>query len=162
MINDKMTKALNVQMNKEFYNSRLYLSMATFFHDINMDGAANWMEKQAEEETEHAMKLYNYLKDRGARILLTEVPAPPTSWASPLAAFEDAYKHECDVTKEIDDLVELARSLKDNATLNFLQWFVDEQVEEEASTDAVVQKLKMASQGGHCALFFMDRMLGER
>ncbi|MGI6355360.1 MAG: ferritin [Lentisphaerae bacterium] len=162
MINDKMTKALNVQMNKEFYNSRLYLSMATFFHDINMDGAASWMEKQAEEETEHAMKLYNYLKDRGARILLTEVPAPPTSWASPLAAFEDAYKHECDVTKEIDDLVELARSLKDNATLNFLQWFVDEQVEEEASTDAVVQKLKMASQGGHCALFFMDRMLGER
>ena len=144
------------------FTTRACICQWPFFHDINMDGAANWMEKQAEEETEHAMKLYNYLKDRGARILLTEVPAPPTSWASPLAAFEDAYKHECDVTKEIDDLVELARSLKDNATLNFLQWFVDEQVEEEASTDAVVQKLKMASQGGHCALFFMDRMLGER
>ncbi|HOG49954.1 MAG TPA: ferritin [Lentisphaeria bacterium] len=161
MLNDKMTKALNVQMNKEFYNSRLYLSMATFLHDINMDGAAKWMEKQAEEETEHAMKIYNYLNARGARILLTEVPAPPTSWASPLAAFEDAYKHECDVTKEIDDLVELARTLKDNATLNFLQWFVDEQVEEEGMTDAVVQKLKMASKGPG-ALFFMDRMLGER
>ncbi|HQL87744.1 MAG: ferritin [Lentisphaerae bacterium] len=161
MINDKMAKALNEQMNKEFYNSRLYLSMATFFHDINMEGGAKWMEKQAAEETEHAMKLYNYLKDRGARILLTEVPAPPTSWASPLAAFEDAYKHECDVSKEIDDLVEMARTLKDNATLNFLQWFVDEQVEEEAITDAIVQKLKMASKGSG-ALFFMDRMLGER
>ena len=161
MINDKMVKALNVQMNNEFYNSRLYLSMATFFYDINLDGAAHWMEKQAVEETGHAMKLYSHLKERNARILLTEVPAPPTKWATPLAVFEDAYKHECEVTKAFDALVSQAQSLKDNATLNFLQWFVNEQVEEEASVDAVVQKLKMASSAPG-ALFFIDRMLGER
>ena len=161
MISDKMVKALNVQMNNEFYNSRLYLSMATYFYDINLDGAAHWMEIQAVEETGHAMKLYNHLKERNARILLTEVPAPPTEWKSPLAAFEDAYKHECDVTKAFDGLVAQAQSLKDNATLNFLQWFVDEQVEEEASVDAVVQKLKMASNAPG-AMFFIDRMLGER
>lgn len=161
MISDKMVDALNAQMNNEFFNSRLYLSMATYFIETNLDGAAHWMEKQAEEETEHAMRIYEHLKERGARILLSEIPKPPTNWNSPLHAYEDAYKHECDITEAFDKLVEMAQELKDYATLNFLQWFVDEQVEEEDSVDSVVQKLKMAGDAPG-ALFFVDRMLSER
>jgi ferritin len=161
MIGEKVTAALNLQMNREFYNARLYLSMAAYFHSINLEGAAQWMEAQSLEETGHAMRLYQHLQERGARILLAAVDAPPTTWDSPLAAFEAAYEHECKVTREFDEHVELARTEKDNATLGFLQWFVNEQVEEEASVDAIVQKLKMI--GEHrSGLFMLDRALGER
>ncbi len=161
MIGEEVTAALNLQMNREFYNARLYLSMAAYFHSIYLEGAARWMEVQAQEETGHALRLYQHLRERGARILLAAIDAPPTSWDSPLAAFEAAYQHECRVTREFDEHVELAHAEKDNATLNFLQWFVKEQVEEEASVDAVVQKLKMI--GDHASgLLMLDRALGER
>jgi ferritin len=161
MIGEKVAAALNLQMNREFYNARLYLSMAAYFHSINLEGAAGWMESQSQEETGHAMRLYKHLRERGARILLAAIDAPPTKWDSPLAAFQAAYEHECKVTREFDEHVDLARAEKDNATLNFLQWFVNEQVEEEASVDAVVQKLKMIGdhKGG---LFMLDHALGER
>jgi len=160
MIGEKVTAALNLQMNREFYNAKLHLSMAAYFHSINMEGAARWMETQSQEETGHAMRLYQHLQERGARILLSAVEAPPTEWDSPLAAFEAAYKHECKVTREFDEHLELAQAEKDNATINFLQWFVKEQVEEEASVDAIVQKLKMI--GEHrSGLFMLDRALGE-
>ncbi|MCA1809767.1 MAG: ferritin [Kiritimatiellia bacterium] len=161
MIGKKMATALNEQMNHEFYNSRLYLAMAAFFHDLNMEGGAHWMELQAQEETGHAMRLYSYLKERGGRIMLEAIQAPPMEWDSPLAAFEAAYQHECSVTKEFDQLVELACAEKDNATLNFLQWFVTEQVEEESTVDAVVQKIKMAHDAPG-AIFMIDRMLAQR
>ncbi len=161
MIGEKVAAALNLQMNREFYNSRLYLSMAAYFHSINMEGAARWMESQSQEETGHAMRLYKHLQERGVRILLAAVEAPPTKWDSPLAAFEAAYEHECKVTREFDEHLELARKEKDNATINFLQWFVNEQVEEEASVDAVVQKLKMVGERSS-GLFMLDRALGER
>ena len=102
MISDRMADLLNRQMNREFFNSHLYLSMATYFYDINLDGFAHWMEKQAEEETEHAMRLYAQLQERGARIKVGCVEAPPLEWSSPLAAFEDAYAHECKVSGEFD------------------------------------------------------------
>ena len=161
MIGTKVSEALNLQMNREFFNARLYLAMAAYFESINMEGAAHWMELQSQEETGHAMRLYRHLKERGARILLSEVPAPPTEWDSPLAAFEAAYEHECKVTREFDEHVELAHAEKDNATLNFLQWYVDEQVEEEASVDAVIQKMQMAKKAPG-ALFMIDRMLAQR
>jgi ferritin len=161
MIGEKVKTALNLQMNRESYNARLYLSMAAYFHSLNLEGMARWMEAQSHEETGHALRLYQHLRERGARILLAAVDAPPTNWDSPLAAFEAAYQHECKVTREFDEHVELARAEKDNATLNFLQWFVNEQVEEEAAVDAVVQKLKMI--GEHSSgLFMLDRALGER
>jgi ferritin len=161
MIGEKVAAALSLQMNREFYNARLYLSMAAYFHSINLEGAAGWMESQSKEEAGHAMRLYKHLQERGARILLAAIDAPPTKWDSPLAAFEAAYEHECKVTREFDEHLELARAQKDNATISFLQWFVNEQVEEEASVDAVVQKLKMIGdhKGG---LFMLDRALGER
>jgi len=161
MIGKKVTAALNLQMNREFYNSRLYLSMATYFHSINMEGAARWMELQAQEETGHAMRLYKHLLERGARVTVAAIEAPPTKWESPLAAFEAAYEHECKVTKEFDEHVALAQAEKDNATLNFLQWFVNEQVEEEASVDSVIQSIKMAKNAPG-ANFMIDRMLAQR
>lgn len=161
MITDKVAEALNLQMNREFFNSNLYLSMAAYFDSINMEGATLWMEKQAEEEREHAFRLYSHLKERGARITVGAVEAPPRTWDSPVAAFEAAYEHECKVTREFDEHMELAESEKDNATRIFLQWFVNEQVEEEASVDAIIQKLKMAKDapGG---MMMIDRMLGQR
>jgi ferritin len=161
MISDKMTEALNLQMNREFFNARLYLSMAAYFESLNLTGAAHWMQLQAQEETGHAMRLYGHLSERGARIVVGALEAPPTDWDSPLAAFEAAYEHECKVSREFDEHVALAQAEKDNASLIFLQWFVNEQVEEEASADAIVQKLKMIGdhKGG---LFMLDRALGER
>ncbi|MFA6930430.1 MAG: ferritin [Lentisphaeria bacterium] len=161
MISAKMSDLLNLQMNREFFNNRLYLSMATYFYSINLDGFARWMEQQAQEETGHAMRLYKHLQERGARILVAAVPAPPTEWKSPQAAFEDAYAHECKVSEEFNELVAEAQAVKDNATLIFLQWFVTEQVEEEANVDAVIQKLKMAK-GSTGALLMLDSKLGAR
>lgn len=161
MIGKKVTDALNLQMNREFFNARLYLSMAAYFESLNMPGAANWMSVQAQEETEHAMRLYNHLRERGAHILLAALEAPPTEWDSPLAAFEAAYEHECMVSRQFDEHLALAQAEKDNPTIIFLQWFINEQVEEEASADAIVQKIKMI--GDHKgSQFMLDRMLGER
>ena len=158
MIGEKVAAALNLQMNREFYGARLYLPMAAYFHAINMEEAARWMELQSHEETEHAMRLYEHLQDRGARIVIAAIKAPPKEWDSPLAALEAAYKHECTVTREFDEHLELARAEQDNATINFLQWFANEQVEEEASADNIVQKMKMTKG----ATFMIDRMLAQR
>ena len=161
MIGCEMAEALNLQMNREFFNARLYLSMAAYFESLKMEGAAHWMQLQAEEETGHAKRLYEHLRERGARILLSALEAPPTEWDSPLAAFEAAYEHECKVTKEFDEHMALARAEKDNATISFLQWFVDEQVEEEQSADDIVQKLKLM-EGFKGGLFMLDGELGQR
>lgn len=161
MIGEKMVEALNLQMNREFYNARLYLSMAAYFDSLDMEGATSWMEIQAREETGHAMRIYRHLKERGGRIRLSEIQAPPQEWDSPLDAFQAAYEHECRVSREFDEHMALAESENDNASKVFLQWFVNEQVEEEASVDAVVQKLKKLQDvpGGE---YMIDEMLGQR
>lgn len=161
MIKEKIKDAINKQINAEMYSAYLYLSMSTYFESINLKGFASWMKAQAQEEMLHAMKLYDYVNERGGRVLLTAIDTPPTQWDSSLAVFEYTYKHEQKVTGLINDLVDLAISEKDHATNNFLQWFVAEQVEEESSADEVVQKLKIAGdQGG--GLFMLDRELGQR
>jgi ferritin len=119
------------------------------------------MRVQATEEINHAMKIFDYVNERGGRVLLDAIDKPATKWASPLSAFEAAYKHEQKVTRLINNLVDLAIKEKDHATENFLHWFVAEQVEEEASADDVVQKLKLAGKSGS-ALFMIDRELGQR
>jgi len=159
MISEKMEIALNKQINAELYSSYLYLSMAAYFESVDLAGCANWMRAQTQEEIFHAMKMYDFLNERGGRVKLTAIEAPPTEWESPLAVFEHAYKHEQLVTSLINDLMELAISEKDHATQIFLQWFVSEQVEEEASANEVVQKLKLAGDSG---LFMVDRELGQR
>lgn len=161
MISKKMEDALNGQVNAELYSAYLYLSMESYFKSKNMNGFATWMRVQTQEEMMHVLKIYEFIDERGGRILLKPIEGPPTDWDSPLAAFEAVYEHEQKVTGLINDLVELAIEQKDHATNSFLQWFVNEQVEEEASADRIIQQLKMIGDapGG---IFLFDRELGQR
>lgn len=161
MLKEKMEKKLNNQVNAELYSSYLYLSMSAYFSDINLNGCAHWMRLQAREELSHALKIYDYINERGGRPVLTGIDAPPRSWDSPTDVFENVLSHEQKVTGLINDLVDLAIELKDHATNNFLQWFVSEQVEEEASADEVLQKVKLAGNQGS-GLFMLDQELGRR
>ena len=161
MLSKSMEDALNKQINAELYSAYLYLSMAAYFDSISLDGFSHWMKLQAKEETEHAYKIYGYVYERGGAVILEAINKPPTKWDSPLAVFEDAYKHEQKVSEMINNLVAMAREEKDYATENFLQWFVEEQVEEEADADEVVQKLRMVKDSRN-GLFMMDGKLGQR
>ena len=161
MLSDRMQKALNGQLNAEIYSSYLYLSMNAYFKSANLDGFANWMNAQAQEEMMHAMKFYDFIHQRGGRVLLAAIDTPPTDWDSPLSVFEDTLQHEQKVTGFINELVEIAMEERDHATQIFLQWFVTEQVEEEESVGNVLEQLKLlgdARQG----LFLMDRELASR
>ncbi len=161
MLKKKMVKALNDQVNAEMFSSYLYLSMEAYFQSISLGGFAAWMRAQVQEEMMHGMKFYNFIQERGGKVTLEAIAKPEFSWASPLVAFEAIQKHEEHVTNLINNLVDLAISEKDHATNNFLQWFVSEQVEEEASVGAVVDKLKMI-QDNPSGLFMVDAELGKR
>jgi ferritin len=161
MLSKKIENAINKQINAELWSAYLYLSMSAHFESINLGGFANWMRVQAQEELGHAMKFYHHVIERRGRVTVTAIAAPSISWKSPLNAFEDAFKHEQKVTGMINDLANMAVGEKDHATANMLQWFIDEQVEEELSTDAIVQKLKMigTNTGG---LYMLDHELAQR
>jgi len=161
MLSKKLHKGLNDQINAELFSAYLYLSMSSWFKAQNLEGFASWLQIQAQEEVEHAMKFYGYLHDKGADVELKQIEAPQKSWKSPLAAFEDAYKHEVYVSSLINDLADLAVADKDHATNVFLHWFVEEQVEEEASALAVVEKLKLVAThpGG---VYMLDREMASR
>ncbi len=161
MLSDKMRDALNGQMVAELYSAYLYLAMAAYFESVKMSGMANWMRAQFAEEQEHGFKLFDYVKDQGARVMLAAIEKPRVEWESPLAAFEAAYGHEQKVTGLINDLVELAESEGDEGTREFLQWFVKEQEEEEESADAIVQKLKQAGDAAS-EVAMIDQELGRR
>ena len=161
MISKKVEKELNKQINAELYSAYLYLSMSAYFEFENLKGFANWMRVQAQEELTHAMKIYDYLNERGGRVELAEVAAPKTSWQGVIEVFEDTYRHEQKVTKLINNLVDVAAEEKDYATVNFLQWFVSEQVEEEASSSAILEQLKLIDGKGP-ALLMIDRELKQR
>ncbi len=161
MLSKKIEESLNKQCNAELYSAYLYLSMSAYFQSINLAGFANWMRVQAQEEQMHGMKFYDFVVERGGRVLLKAIEAPPTEWKSPTEVFENVYKHEQKVTGLINDLVNLAISEKDHATNNFLQWFVKEQVEEEASADEVLQKARLVADHPN-GIFMLDRELGSR
>ena len=157
----KTEAALNKQLNAEAYSSYLYLAMSAYFESENLRGFAHWMRVQAGEEWMHAMKFYDHIRARLGRVELAAISAPPREWKSPLAAFEEAFKHEQMVSGLIHGLVDLATKSKDHATANFLQWFVSEQVEEEAQTDEIVQKLNQM-RDAPAGLFIVDRELAQR
>ncbi|MFH0960148.1 MAG: ferritin [Pseudomonadota bacterium] len=161
MIKEDIQKSFNDQINAEIYSSYLYLSMAAYFNSVNLPGFANWMKCQAQEELVHAMKFFDFVNERRGDVTLKAIDGPPTTWDSPAHAFEEAYKHEQKVTSLINGLVDLAMAERDHASSSFLQWFVNEQVEEEASTDDVVQRLKLAGDKGG-GLFMIDRELATR
>ncbi len=161
MLSEKMENALNEQINAEFYSSYLYLSMACYFEDKGLPGSANWMRNQAQEEWYHGMKLHDFVNERGGRVTLKAIDAPPAEWKSTLAVFENVLSHEQKVTGLINDLVNMALDERDHATNIFLQWFVSEQVEEEASAGEVLQKLKLIG-NDTTGLFTLDQELGQR
>lgn len=161
MISEKMQKALNDQINAEFFSAYLYLAMAAYFEGQNLSGCARWMELQYQEESEHAMKIYKYINDRGGRVQLNTIEKPQAEWDSPMTAFEAAYKHELYITSRINDLMKLAVELNDFTTQSFLQWYLDEQVEEEASVDEIVQSFQLMGNDKR-GLFMLDRELKQR
>lgn len=161
MISQKMQDAMNDQVNEELFSGYLYYSMSAYFEAISLPGFAHWMRAQALEEQEHAHRFYNFINERGGKVNLKAVAAPKTEWSSPVEMFEEALKHERHISQRINYLVDTALEEKDHASANFLQWFVAEQVEEEASADEVLQRLKLVenSKGG---LFMIDRELAQR
>jgi ferritin len=161
MLNQKIQDAFNQQINAEIYSEYLYLSMASHFESENLKGMANWMRIQSGEERMHAMKFYDYILARGGKVKLLPIEAPPASWKKPLEAFEEAYKHELKVTGLINNLANLSIEEKDHAAHMFLEWFVNEQVEEEANAQAIVDQLKLVGDNG-VAIFMIDQELGKR
>lgn len=161
MIGSRMQQAMNEQIQHEMASAYLYLSMAAFFHAQSLDGMAQWMKVQALEEQGHAMRFFDHIIERGGNVGLLAIEAPETSWASPVAAFEGAFAHEQFITRKIDDLVKIAREENDNAAGMMLQWFVTEQVEEEATASKIVDTLKILGDSGH-GLLMADRELGAR
>jgi len=160
-MNEEIEATLNEQINEELGSYYIYLSMEAYFASESLDGFATWMEYQAREEVEHAMRIFRFLNDRGARVRLQAIEEPKSEWASPLAAFKDAYEHEQYITQKINELVDLAEEKDDKATLNMLDWFVEEQVEEEATTEAIVDKLEMVGESGS-GLLALDKSLASR
>jgi len=161
MINNKVQKAINEQIKDELYSGYLYLAMAAYLESADWSGFAHWMRTQADEELSHALKLYEYLNERGGRVELQTIDAPPKEFDSPLDVFEKAYAHEQHVTQLIHTLYETAAAEKDYATQSMLKWFIDEQVEEEDNTSTIVAQLCLAGDKGN-ALLMLDRVLGER
>lgn len=161
MIHEKMEKAFNEQINKELYSSYLYLSMAAYFQNLGLSGFANWMRVQVQEENFHAMKMFDYVINRGGKVILETIDKPEYVWKSVLEVYEETLKHEEYVTSLIYKLSDVADEVKDRASISFLQWFIDEQVEEEATASDVIAKLKLISDNGD-ALYAMDKEFAAR
>ena len=161
MISQKMQDAINAQINREMYSAYLYLSMASWCESHDLPGFANWMVVQAKEELIHSQMMFKFVLDRDGRVLLQPIGGPKTEWDSSVAVFQEVLEHEQSVTRHIHELVDIATGEKDHATANFLQWFVSEQVEEEASARAVLQQVRLVGDapGG---LFLVDRELARR
>jgi ferritin len=152
---------MNEQINKELFSSYLYLSMAAYFEDHNLSGFAAWMRVQAEEEREHAMKFFDFVLERGGKVLLKGIDAPKTAWTSTLEIAEEVVAHEAKVTASIYALYELALKEKDYPAQVMLQWFINEQVEEEKNAAEIVANLKLIEERG-TAVLMLDKQLGKR
>jgi ferritin len=161
MLNENVQEALNDQINAEIFSSYLYLSMQAYFESLSLKGFSNWMRVQVQEELVHAMKFYDFICERSGRAKLAAIEAPQFEWKSPADAFAAAYKHEQYITSRINELVNLALKEKDYATQTMLQWFVTEQVEEEANSSQIAGELKLIGDDKR-ALLMIDRELATR
>lgn len=161
MIGKKMKEALNEQIKYELESAYLYLAMVAYFESISLEGMAQWMRVQSKEEVEHAMKFFDHINERSGHVELLSIAQPKKKWSSPLEAFKAAYEHEQFITGKINELVKIAAEETDHAAGILLQWFVSEQVEEEASTSRVVDMLERIGDSGH-GLLLLDRELGTR
>jgi ferritin len=161
MINPKVEKIMNEQIKHEMESFYIYMSMAAYFHAENLDGMAHWMRSQAHEEMVHAMKFFDHINDRGGTVKLMDLKQLKTEWSSPLEAWEDAYEHEQFISGKINEIMSVVREEKDYPAEPLADWFVNEQIEEEANSSKIAAEMKRIenSKGG---LFMMDRELGNR
>lgn len=160
MISEKLQNAINGQITAEIWSANLYLSMSFYLQHEGFDGFAHWMREQSKEEMEHAYALADYVMKRGGVAKVDKIDVVPQGWGSPLEVFEHVYKHECHVSELIDNLVNVALEEKDKASQDFLWGYVREQVEEEATVQNIVDKLKRC--GDHAGILYMDDKLGQR
>ncbi|MBN1658966.1 MAG: ferritin [Anaerolineae bacterium] len=160
-ISTKIETAFNEQIREELESAYIYLSMAAYLEAENLPGMAHWMRAQSQEEVEHAMKFFEHINERGGRVQLKALSAPPIDFGGPTDVFQKALEHEQHITRCIHDLYRLSIEEKDYASLSMLQWFVDEQVEEEDNVGQVVEMFKLAGEKGQ-ALFMIDRQLAQR
>ena len=161
MMNKKLEKAFNNQINKELYSEYLYMSMYAYFDRMNLQGFKNWMNVQMQEEHAHAMGMFNYLHERGGKVVLQAIDKPETDWKSPVELFEHVLKHEQYVTSLINGLMDVADEVKDRAAVSFLDWYLKEQVEEEANVSKVLKTLKMVCDDKN-SLYMFDKELATR
>ena len=161
MVSKSMQDAMNEQINKELFSSYLYLSMAAYFEDKNLPGFGHWMRVQADEEREHAMKFYDFILERGGKVVMKAIDAPQTEWTSSLEVAEEVAAHEAKVTASIYALYELALKEKDYPAQVMLQWFISEQVEEEKNAAEIVANLKLIEERG-TAVLMLDHRLAKR
>jgi ferritin len=161
MLSETMLKTINEQIKFELYSSYLYLSMSAHFESANLPGFAKWMRIQAQEELEHAMKFFDYIHDRGGKVTLQALKQPPTEFGTPQSIFETVLEHEQTVTSLINNLYGLAVKEGDYASQVFLNWFVNEQVEEEKNATTILETLKMIGDRSS-AIYQLDRHVGKR
>lgn len=160
-ISKKIEKVLNKQINAELWSAYFYLSMSAYFYKTGLPGFANWMKIQYHEENQHGMRIFNYLNDRGGEVLLIPIDEVPTDWDGVLHVFQETLKHEIKVTHMINECMGMAIEEQDHATVSMLKWFVDEQVEEEATASEIIDQLKLFDGKGP-GLFHMDKALAAR
>ena len=161
MINEKMEKAFLDQINKELYSEYLYLSMKAYFANLNLMGFVNWMDVQVQEEHAHAMGMFDYVIERGGKVVLEAIDKPDNHWESPLDVFRAVLAHEEFVTSRINALMDVAEETKDRAAMTFLNWYIKEQVEEESNVGAVLAQLEMIGDD-KSGLFALDKELATR
>ncbi|HAX47527.1 MAG TPA: ferritin [Ignavibacteria bacterium] len=161
MLSGKLQAELNKQMNNEFFAEYEYLSMAAYFHAMNLDGIANYFHVQAQEEHFHAMKIFHFILDKGGKVELQQIAQPDVTFKSPIEVFEKALGHEKKVTKSINDLMDDAIKENDHAVNSFLKWYVDEQVEEEALASKALGKMEIIGGKGE-GLLILDQEYASR
>ena len=161
MINQKLEEAFNDQINKELYSEYLYRAMKVYFQEQNLQGFVNWFDVQVQEEHAHAMGMFNYLNERGGKIDLRAIEKPVVEGNSPLEIFEHVLRHEEFVTSRINHLMDVAEEVKDRAAMHLLDWYIKEQVEEEANVSGVLATLKLIGDDKH-ALLMLDKDLATR
>lgn len=160
-MNEKLEKAFNDQINAEFYSEYLYLSMFAYFERANLKGFSNWMNVQMQEEHAHAMGMFNYVHERGGKVTLKQIDTPPSDWSSVVEVFEEVLKHEKLVTSKINALMDVAEEANDRAAISFLDWYLKEQVEEEANVSNVLKTLKQICDAPQC-IYMFDKELAAR
>ena len=161
MLPDRIQEAINVQINNELYSAHLYLSMAAYFESVSLPGFAHWMRLQFEEETAHALKLFDYVNDRDGRVTLYAIEQPPIEFESPHTVMRMALEHEKAVTEMINSLYALAVAERDHASHVLLEWFITEQVEEEKTLDEIVDHMALIGDDG-TGLLILDGRLAQR